>query len=89
MADYVYSVAIQVNSFHNNMVDKTVWRLYIINVTIDTLYPAQDRILFILCIKSIHYNMCYAYKLLSVLKLDRIVEEQSKINRSKQTLGMF
>ena len=27
MADYVYSVAIQVNSFQNNMADKTVWRI--------------------------------------------------------------
>ena len=27
MADYLYSVAIQANSFHNNMVDKTVWRI--------------------------------------------------------------
>ena len=27
MADYLYSVAIQVNSFHNNMADKTVWRI--------------------------------------------------------------
>ena len=27
MVDYVYSVAIQVNSFQNNMADKTVWRI--------------------------------------------------------------
>ena len=27
MADYVYSIAIQVNSFQNNMADKTVWRI--------------------------------------------------------------
>ena len=27
MADYVYSVAIQVNSFQKNMADKTVWRI--------------------------------------------------------------
>ena len=27
MADYVYSVAIQVNSFQNNMADKMVWRI--------------------------------------------------------------
>ena len=27
MADYVYSVAIQVNLFQNNMGDKTVWRI--------------------------------------------------------------
>ena len=25
MADYLYSVAIQVNLFHNNIADKTVW----------------------------------------------------------------
>ena len=25
MADYVYSVAIQVNSFQNNIADKVVW----------------------------------------------------------------
>ena len=27
MADYVHSVAIQANSFQNNMADKTVWRI--------------------------------------------------------------
>ena len=27
MVDYLYSVAIQANSFHNNMADKTVWRI--------------------------------------------------------------
>ena len=27
MADYVYSVAIQVNPFQNNMADKTVWQI--------------------------------------------------------------
>ena len=27
MADYLYSVAIQANLFHNNIADKTVWRV--------------------------------------------------------------
>ena len=27
MADYIYSVAIQANSFQNNMADKAVWRI--------------------------------------------------------------
>ena len=60
--------------------------------TIDTLYPTQDRKLFILCIKSIHYNTYYAYKLLnrkhgSVSRLDRIVEEQSKIESFETDSG--
>ena len=27
MADYVHSIAIQANSFQNNMADKAVWRI--------------------------------------------------------------
>ena len=27
MVDYLYSVAIQANLFHNNMADKMVWRI--------------------------------------------------------------
>ena len=27
MADYLYSVAIQANSFHNDMADRTVWQI--------------------------------------------------------------
>ena len=27
MLDYLYSIAIQANLFHNNMVDKMVWRI--------------------------------------------------------------
>ena len=27
MADYLYSIVIQANSFHNNMVNKMVWRI--------------------------------------------------------------
>ena len=64
----------------------------IVSWCIDTLYPTQDRKLFILCIKSIHYNTCYAYKLLSrksgsVSRLDRIVEEQSKIESFETDFG--
>ena len=35
MADYLHSVALQVNSFHNNMVDKTnEYSLYLLNYSL-------------------------------------------------------
>ena len=35
MADYLHSVALQVNSFHNNMVDKTnKYSLYLLNYSL-------------------------------------------------------
>ena len=42
MADYLYSVAIQVNSFHNNMADKTVWQINRGQINKYSLYLIQN-----------------------------------------------
>ena len=43
MADYWYSVAIQANLFHNNMADKTVWRINWGQINEYSLYSHESR----------------------------------------------
>ena len=38
MADYLYSVAIRANSFHNDMADKMVWRINQVQINEYSLY---------------------------------------------------
>ena len=45
MADYVYSVAIQVNSFRNNMADKTIWWINWWQINEYSLYSRIEMVL--------------------------------------------
>ena len=74
MADYLYSVAIRANSFHNNMADKMVWRINQVQINEYSLciyiYIYIYCIIFILTIKLmyIHKIICL-YECLSMCVL--------------------